>query len=245
MARQRHNWYCAFISELKLEFIGLLIAVLQLVACFGFLPVNFNCCYRGACYVFVVTCSIGLILSGSSLNEILRSSTTPFEFSFQTPGLETTAELTGNLLFAVGSVLFLRTESNSAITAGTALFLIGSFFFGLGAFFNSIGVLTDGASDTPRVIVMLTRFSLLLSTFGVYAFVGGSLFFFPQLSPVATGAAGCGVIQTWSNTVFGTSWYIGGSALFLASDVTCFLSACMKRVQQPRQPSLKRVISSA
>jgi hypothetical protein len=233
--RVKRSYLHALYGEMAHEILNLAISIAQLVACFGFYTTATAKEYDAACWNFFVTSMVNTMLSAVAAHEAYRfdGMTEVKRVAHERELIETSLAVIGNMMFAIGSILFLPAvyehDERNDLTAGTALFLAGSLLFGIGSFFNVLGLLSVKALEHEPITFHVGVFSILLVTLGCYAFVSGSYFYFPQLEPESDGGTDCGVTQTWNNIDFGTHQYVVGSSCFLASALLNLVNSLLKR----------------
>jgi hypothetical protein len=240
-------------TELVLEAINVCVAVCQLAACFGFYSTCTEDQYKNACYAFLITSIINVILMSMDIKENceFQGESAAVYALHQREVLESVLYWIGNVVFAIASVLFLpgvyeHSEHND-LTEGTALFLAGSALFGIGAFFNALSIVSTQAFEDQGCKALIAIVSVGLTTLGCYAFVAGSLFYFPEVDadvepvPPATDASSCAAKQQWKNVDFGTHNYVIGSVCFLISALLGVLNAHLKKQDEKPKPAAEQM----
>lgn len=229
--RHRKGLVYRLLPEHFMEIFNVFIAVVQLIACFGFYPASSSNFYQAACWVFFFTCAVGSVISGHGVLESFyavhanKESTQEElaeEIRQEMEGLEATLYFVGNVMYATASLLFLplfnRTNERNDLTIGTGLFLAGSVLFTSATFVNAFGTTSIHVSEPDpslKVRKLGAAASLGISMIGALLFSIGSILYFPQLDP--EGCKGPHVEDLWNPITVGTDFYVGGAVLFLAS----------------------------
>jgi len=243
------GFFCT--GEILFEVYNLVIAVAQLVACFGFFPdagkignANF---YDVACWIFAVTCFLGGISSSRSILEI-RSQWKPGKMTDDEKSvnrrerLESWMYAVGMFAFTIGAILFLpevyeHSERND-LTAGTAMFVFGSTLFWFATFINSLSLNVHHLKlfNTNERITVYGTVSLGFSQFGSIAFVAGSIFYFPE--------APCEECE-WKSIYIGTYLYVIGAAFFLGAAMCNLALAYAKRIMEAQNQGQEPGVEAA
>jgi len=225
-------------SEWVHELFSVLLAAAQFVACFGFFTTSSMAFYESACWVFFWTSAISAFLAAHGLYESwhgLGQLSAEEKGKAQREHMENGLFTGGNLMFAVGSILFLpgvyEHDERNDLEAGTWLFLLGSFSFLVAAFVNSLGVSVVGTLESQTHMKQAAVLALGLEVLAGTLFITGSVLFFPQIDDASCGAANvCKMTKpTWPVINVGTAFYVIGAGCGLVGAVTGMYLAIAKK----------------
>lgn len=147
----------------------------------------------------------------------------------------------GSACFSTGSILFLPgimkqfDDTRNELTAGGALFIIGSFMFMLGSYVNSLSMSYVGAIEQQTREVQLAAVILGFNIFGAACYFAGSFNYLPQVE-----SEDCETVAEYGPLNMGTLAFVFGAGFFLFAKILRVYLAYRKHNQHERESATSK-----
>jgi len=236
--RHHHHWFDRDLAaihghpmEYVIESIYVLCAAAQLAACPGYYSTASVEYYTVACYVFVVTSLIVVVLTLHTMWEVhaAHKASKKASFAGTIAGMTTSSReyleslcfVVASMMFAVGCCLYIPDVGGGRLKAlrnATTMFCVGSAANCFAAFINSLSLVKPcGFEDNGTF--QLAAAALGLSELGAATLFAGSFFFYPEVSDGT-----CNVGPSWASVDVGTNLFIAGCSLYLTAAILNIIS---------------------
>lgn len=243
-------------SEEVMEYVALLVALVQFVSCFGFYP-DMGEYYVPAVWGFIITSVVNLFINVQDLYDSIeflekhvKPKITKAEEEelghHERETLEGAIFTTSTLTFIVGSVFFLPSvyelSEEFYLTMGTWLFFIGSLLLVFATYINSLNISVHGRffSDLNPKQNQLAVLSLFWGLAGSISYSIGCVGFFPEFAVDG---------EKWNPLTAGTDAFVLGALFYVVEGITNILNARVKHEQERGEngrleTSVQRIVKS-